>query len=126
MPSLSKQSMSDNQTRQPSNLDISRIASTPVKLPVLLEMLKDYPDANIGKLLYEGFSFGFSLHYEGPRVATDCENLKSINGKEQIALDIALKEVILGRLAGPFSEKPFSNIRLSPVGLIPKKMVLID
>ena len=31
------------------------------------------------------------------------------------------KELKLGRIAGPFSEKPLSSLRLSPLGLIPKK-----
>ena len=84
-------------------------------------MLKDYPDVKTSKLLYEGFSFGFFLHYEGPREATDCVNLASLKEKENIAFDIALKEISLGRLAGPFDQRPLPNLRLSPVGLVPKK-----
>ena len=117
--------MADNQLGQQSNLEINRIASTPIKPNVLRLMLKDYPDVKTSKLLYEGFSFGFFLHYEGPREATDCVNLASLKGKENIAYDIALKEISLGRLAGPFDQRPLPNLRLSPVGLVPKKMVLI-
>ncbi|XP_066444898.1 uncharacterized protein [Eleutherodactylus coqui] len=32
-----------------------------------------------------------------------------------------LKEVELGRMAGPFREPPFVNLRVSPLGLVPKK-----
>lgn len=31
------------------------------------------------------------------------------------------KEVSLGRVAGPFFKSPFTNLRLSPVGLVSKK-----
>jgi hypothetical protein len=30
------------------------------------------------------------------------------------------KEIDLGRIAGPFTEKPISNLRLNPVGVVPK------
>ncbi|KAK3105093.1 hypothetical protein FSP39_017153 [Pinctada imbricata] len=72
-------------------------------------------------LSWSGFSFGFFLHYEGPRESTDCVNLASLKGRENVAFNIALKEVSLGRLAGPFDQRPLPNLRLSPVGLVPKK-----
>ena len=50
-----------------------------------------------------------------------CSNLQSLIGNENIALDIALKEVQLGRVAGPFPCIPLPNLRISPVGLVPKK-----
>ena len=49
-----------------------------------------------------------------------CKNLKSIDQHEQAAIDLVLKEVELGRIAGPFPYKPLHNLRISPVGLIPK------
>ena len=54
-------------------------------------------------------------------MATECKNLASINLLEQEAIAIVMKEVNLGRIAGPFKVKPLTNLRLSPVGLIPKK-----
>jgi hypothetical protein len=30
------------------------------------------------------------------------------------------KEINLGRIAGPLTEKPISNLRLNPVGVVPK------
>ena len=32
-----------------------------------------------------------------------------------------IKEVALGRVAGPFSTAPFPSLRVSPVDLVPKK-----
>ena len=50
-----------------------------------------------------------------------CSNLKSLDGNEAVAWEIAMKEVKLGRVAGPFTNLPLSNLRVSPVGLVPKK-----
>lgn len=59
--------------------------------------------------------------FEGPRIATTCHNLKSLNGLEHEAMKLIYKEVSLGRVAGPFLKSPFTNLRLSPVGLVSKK-----
>ena len=103
------------------HLDVLNLAVTPVKASVLKQYLYSYPNQDDAKLLYEGFSNGFKLEYEGPRVATECSNLQSIQMHEYEAIKVVLKEVELGRIAGPFIEKPIENLRISPVGLIPKK-----
>ncbi|KAJ8306169.1 hypothetical protein KUTeg_016714 [Tegillarca granosa] len=36
------------------------------------------------------------------------------------ALKLKVKEVKFGRIAGPLLHKPFSNLRISPMGLVPK------
>ena len=104
-----------------TNHDVCNIANTPVKANVLEIYLADYPFAEIARELFSGFSSGFSLHYYGPRIQMTCSNLQSLIGNENIALDIALKEVQLGRVAGPFPCIPLPNLRISPVGLVPKK-----
>ena len=104
-----------------TNHDVRNIANTPVKANVLEIYLADYPFAEIARELFSGFSSGFSLHYYGPRIQMTCSNVQSLIGNENIALDIALKEVQLGRVAGPFPCIPLPNLRISPVGLVPKK-----
>ena len=37
------------------------------------------------------------------------------------ALEKVENEILLGRIAGPFSVRPISNPRCSPIGLVPKK-----
>ena len=32
-----------------------------------------------------------------------------------------LKEIEMGKIAGPFNERPFANLRLSPIGVVRKK-----
>ena len=103
------------------SLDVSRIACTPVKPKILAKYLETYPDQSVSRLLTEGFSFGFYLQYSGPRLHVEYENLKSINAHENEAIEVVMKEVELGRKAGPFSLPPLQNLRVSPVGLIPKK-----
>ena len=104
-----------------TNLDVESRAPTPVNQTVLDRYLSCYNNKNDAKILSEGFSSGFKLQYEGPRVSTDCKNLESLNMLENEAIEIVLKEVSLGRIAGPFCTRPLDNLRLSPVGLIPKK-----
>lgn len=48
--------------------------------------LVDYPLSLLALELLQGFSFGFKLFYEGPWVATDCKNLKSMSGLEYEAV----------------------------------------
>ena len=96
-----------------TNHDVRNIANTPVKANVLEIYLADYPFAEIARELFSGFSSGFSLHY-GPRIQMTCSNLQSLIGNENIALDIALKEVQLGRVAGP------SLVFLCPIYVFPR------
>ena len=71
--------------------------------------------------LAEGFEFGFKLHYEGPRYSVESKNLKSVLQNEELAKEKLEQEIALGRMAGPFPYKPISNLRCSPIGLVPKK-----
>ncbi|KAJ8313512.1 hypothetical protein KUTeg_008073, partial [Tegillarca granosa] len=56
---------------------LSKIAYTPVNPWVLKKMLNSYPNQSDAELLFNGFLNGFKLNYDGPRQATDCQNLKS-------------------------------------------------
>ena len=78
-----------------------------------------YEDETASELL-DGFSEGFSLHYFGPRIETDCINLKSVRDNKYEALRLVLEEVQKGRIAGPFDERPIPYLRLNPIGLVPK------
>ncbi len=69
----------------------------------------------------QGFLHGFSLHYEGPRAAFVCGNLKSALQNPQVVQEKLNKEILAGRVAGPFDNPPMENLRISPIGLVPKK-----
>lgn len=82
--------------------------------------MEHYPSKD-KELLLNGFKEGFSLHYAGDRSALESSNLISVKQNPQVAVKLVEKEVELGRMAGPFVDKPFSNLRVSPIGLVPKK-----
>ena len=46
--------------------------------------------------------------------------MKSINQLADKAIEKLEKEIKLGRIAGPFNERPLPNVIVSPIGLVPK------
>ena len=94
---------------------------TPVKVNNLLLFLSGY-DNLIVEYFATGFTMGFPLHYKGPQFSCHSKNLLSAM-QNPTAVDAKLsKELGAHRLASPFSSPPFSVFRLSPLGLVPKKV----
>jgi len=87
---------------------------------MLLKYLQFYPNKTHAKLLIHGFSNGFRLGHTGPRTHFLGKNLASAELNAKIVLEKLTKEVLAGRMAGPFNSPPFPNLRISPVGLVPK------
>ena len=90
-------------------------------------MLRDLlNDAGYGaektKYLYQGFKEGFSLQYVGnlTKVRREAPNLKLRIGSQTELWNKVMKEVQLGRNAGPFDTPPFDYFVQSPIGLVPK------
>lgn len=107
------------QTQSPANVNFS-LAPSPINILQLERELAFYnhPD-NI--FLMQGFKRGFSLQYEGPRVASESKNLKSARLHPDIVKQNIQNEIDLERIAGPFKERPIQTLRVSPIGLVPKK-----
>ena len=101
--------------------DLRKLGKSPIKVDILLKLLENYPNQSDRKILAEGFLFGFRVGYEGPRLPTVCRNLVSAFQNNTELEQKFLKELELNRIAGPFSYRPFTNLRLSPIGLVPKK-----
>ena len=80
-----------------------------------------YPDYENADILLNGFQFGFPIFYSGPRTPVDCANLKSVYQNPETTFTKLQSEIDLGRIAGPFRRRPISNLRCSPIGVIPKK-----
>ena len=95
---------------------------TPVDVSVYEKLLKDSNyDKQKAAELVEGFTNGFRIGYEGPSdIQRLAPNLKLTVGNETILWNKVMKEVKLGRFAGPFKEPPFKNFIQSPIGLVPK------
>ena len=106
-----------------NNPDLNSIV-TPIKVDVLHRFLRDSNyDEQKTKFLIDGFTNGFDLGYRGPTNRRDLSD--NIPIKEHIGskLDMwnkIMKEVELGRYAGPFKKPPFDNYIQSPIGLVPK------
>ena len=104
------------------NYDMDTVV-TPVNVEVLKQLLLE---SNYCKdeteFLIEGFTNGFSIGYMGKTdVKLKSPNLKLQQSEHEILLwNKVMKEVKLGRYAGPFSDIPFENYIQSPIGLVPK------
>ncbi|KAJ8306736.1 hypothetical protein KUTeg_015777 [Tegillarca granosa] len=94
--------------------EIEYRAKTPVKHWVLRKMLKLY-NSHDAEILYDVFFSGFRINYDGPRYATECKKLKPAFLFEHEELKTIVKEN-----NWPFLYKPFSNLRISPIALVPK------
>jgi len=68
-----------------------------------------------------GFKHGFKINYEGQRNTCEYRNLLSVIQNPIKAQKKLNNEISLGRMTGPFCHKPISNLRCSPIGLVPKK-----
>ena len=71
--------------------------------------------------LVNGFKSGFDICYDGPVNRTSTANNLPFNvGNRVILWNKLMKEVKLGRVAGPFDSPPYSQFVQSPIGLVPK------
>ena len=89
-------------------------------------MLMNYPDEASAHILHNGFKYGFSINYTGPRTPVECKYLKSIYKNPQKAFEKIQSEIDLNRIAGPYDKRPISNLRCYPIGLVHKKLEISD
>ena len=98
---------------------IYALGKSPIKVNELEKALKNYPKDS--ELILQGFKNGFHLQYSGPRLPTYSKNLTSLLRNPSAARQQIQKELDLGRIAGPFIQPPLPTLRISPLGLVPKK-----
>ncbi|CAC5362932.1 unnamed protein product [Mytilus coruscus] len=114
--------LTPSQHRQsPKAYRLMELGKTPIKVERLRHCLKSYPNKIDAHILLDGFTNGFKVNYMGPRQSVNCSNLISAKQQESELEEKIMKEIQVGRIAGPFKNKPFSNLRLSPIGLVAKK-----
>ncbi|XP_053140582.1 uncharacterized protein LOC128340004 [Hemicordylus capensis] len=94
---------------------------SPIKIPVLRRLLRDYPNRERAHYIEDGFVKGFRIPCQSRRVHSFARNLKSVRGMEHIVAKKIAKEVSLGRVLGPFDRLPLPTLRVSPLGVVPKK-----
>ena len=72
--------------------------------------------------MVDGFTKGFSTGFIGPVPNnTKVHTLCSASQQPTIVQEKIEAEIAAGRVLGPFKEPPFSNLVLSPIGLVEKK-----
>ena len=103
------------------NYDLTNVI-TPVKHDVLRQLLVETGyDKGKTQFIVDGFKYGFTLGYDGPKnVRLRAPNLKLRVGDEIELWNKVMKEVKLGRYAGPYDKIPCEFYIQSPIGLVPK------
>ena len=101
-------------------LDSNNIV-TPIHVDALEDALHGHPDPSFVLKLCSDLRFGARLGYNGPRKSKFSKNLKSAIDNPTIVSNNLAKEVALGHTAGPFTNPPFANLQVSPIGIVPKK-----
>ncbi len=94
---------------------------TPIRVDALEHALLGHPDRSFVLKLCSDLRFGARLGYDGPRMSKFSKNLKSAVDNPTIVSSNLAKEVALGHTAGPFTNPPFVNLQVSPIGIVPKK-----
>ena len=76
---------------------------------------------NFMRNYFQVFLHGFRLHFQEPQIGHVSTNLLSAAQHPEIVDSKLAKEVLAGRVLGPFKHPPFDNFRVSPLGFVPKK-----
>lgn len=109
------------QLSDPRNLEsIWELGRSPINIQKLALQLAEYPNQPDAIYILNGFSNGFSLHYEGPRLPINSTNLLSARVHRDVLHEKLTSLKHRGLLIGPFNSPPISNLRINPVGLVPK------
>lgn len=87
-----------------------------------LETFLDGYTPSIASYLIKGFAEGFRLEFEGEMVSLRANNLLSAFNNPEVVTSKLHKELEADRLAGPFTTPPFEIFRVSPLGVVPKKV----
>ena len=96
---------------------------TPIKVETFKKWLLSFPKKE-PQFLFDGFTYGFKIPFQGERKYRIHENLISAKQNMKTLTNKITKEVLAGRVAGRFQSPPFTNIQISPLELLPKKCPL--
>ena len=96
-------------------------AHTPLRSSTFEQELRNHPDKAWTSWLLAGIDNGVSTGYNGPRFPHTARNLASARKHPDIIDTELAKEIAAGRILGPFSECPLTNLRTSGMGAVAKK-----
>ena len=94
---------------------------TPLRCSEFERSLSNHPDKAWVSWLLHSIKHGISIGFNGPRTPLKSHNLISAYQHPDIINSELSKEIAAGRVLGPFTEKPFVNLRTSGLGATPKK-----
>ena len=103
--------------------NVWKLSYTTIKVQSLKPLLENYPNIEVIIELLQGFQFDFRLGYKGPRLGGDSKKIRISLFQFKFpdaAEEKIISEVKMGRIAGPFSNKPISNLKISPIGIVTK------
>ena len=111
-----------------NNIDLSKDfnpipshVNTPVNIDLLTALLRGHPDQSLVSFLIHGFSYGFSIGYNGPLTEGQERNLLSARNNPLAVGEAIRKELSRGHTSGPFDSHPLAHFHCSPLGAVPKK-----
>ena len=120
VPQSSKALHAPLPTRLPDRPGLSPELPTPIWVDRFLPLLYHYaPEAAL--YLANGFTRGFPHHFDGPRTSSFASNFLSARQHPSVVTAKLSQELAARRIAGIFKTHPFSQFRISPLGVVPKK-----
>ena len=105
---------------QGSSSPLPASINSPIKFPVLSEILSLDPDRQRALYLREGFTVGFRIGFVGDVVQTRPKNLRSARLCPHGVRSAIQTEIRRGHTSGPFPYPPFPVTHISPLGAAPK------
>lgn len=108
----------------PANQSISKIIlslPTPISVDNLEVALTGHPETHFTSQICNNLRYGARIGFQGRRIPRFSKNLPTALANPSIVSANLAKEISLGRVAGPFDSPPFSNLQVSPIGIVPKK-----
>lgn len=102
------QTQGDNLIQQKQTLHPSK-GPTPIKVNKHAHWLSGYDESETNYLM-QGFKNGFYVGFVGKCPGIESKNLNSAHMQPEIIDKKIQKEIIAGRVQGPFDNKPFSDL----------------
>jgi hypothetical protein len=94
---------------------------TPIKVNKLEHFLQGY-DCDVKNKLIQRFSFGFKINSVIEKADQKFpNNHRSARKNPEVVVQNINKEILKGRIRGPFKHPPFDNFICFPLGLVPKE-----
>lgn len=85
-----------------------KLRKTPAYQIRIIDHAQNYPDCHF---LTQGFNHGFKLQYLEPRLPRSSKHSPSLGKRFSVAEQTIDREILLGRVAGPFMQLPIPTLQ---------------